>query len=103
DALNPGRGCHYKYLREHRLLLQLFPFDSKLPGLARAYSEGWVRGEFAKSLGVGPEDLRSMEIDLVAYKAWSRASLRYAIEIQNKRLHWFGKVFPDDKGESMLA
>jgi hypothetical protein len=96
-------SCYFKYLPERRLLLQLFPFDSKLRALVHAVSKDSMRGAFAPALGVSGRDLRVLDVDMLAYKPWGRATLRYTIGGLSKPTSWVGKLFHDDRGQQMLG
>jgi hypothetical protein len=102
DVLYPANHCHYKYLHERRLLLQLFPFDSKLPGLVRAASQTWAGRIFARYLALPEEELQVIEVKPLGYKPWGHVALRYALAHQQLRLHWFCKVLHDDSGLAMF-
>jgi hypothetical protein len=102
NALGPNvRAC--KYFPDRQLLLQVFPLDIRLPGLALAASATWVRGPFCQFLGLSGEQVRIVESIPVRYKPWRRCTLRYVVELQGRRVRFFGKVFHDDRGEPMVA
>ncbi|PYV08755.1 MAG: hypothetical protein DMG07_24875 [Acidobacteria bacterium] len=98
-----GGKCPYQYVPERRLLLQVFPLDTRLPGLALAASETRIREPFCRSLGLDCEHVRITDLVPVNYKPWRRCVLRYGVEIRGRPVQYFGKVFRDDRGEPMAA
>jgi hypothetical protein len=97
-----AQGSYYQYLPERRVLLQLFPFDSKLPGLVRATSREWVARAFAGLLGIPAAQCDVRKVETITYKPSKRAALRYIVQQPGQQVHYFGKLFQDDRGERMI-
>ncbi len=91
----------FRYLSDERALLQAFPLDSKLPGLARAASPAWLAQALAPAMGAGAGTLRVLEASPLRYKAWHRCVLRYRVELRGAERVLYGKVFRDGRGEAM--
>ena len=90
----------YAYLPSQRLLLQVFPLDARLPGLALAARPDWVAQALSRStLGARVKQLD--EATPVAYKAHKRCVIRYTATNGAERTRYFGKVFRDDRGAQM--
>lgn len=99
-AASEGKGCPYRYLPDWQLLLQIFPLDMKLPGLAFAGSPAWLRETFCELLG--SDKVHVVESMPVQYKPWRRCVLRCVVDDQDRRLQYFAKVFSDDRGAAMV-
>lgn len=97
-----GDICPYKHLPDRQLLLEVFPLDIRLPGLALAASSSWARDAFSQFLGLPLRDVCVAETVPVSYKPWRRCVLRYVVEIQGRLVRYFGKVFRDDRGALMV-
>jgi hypothetical protein len=96
-ALGPTDGRCYEYDAERKLLLQLFPLDSKLPALIQAASLSWLREAFASSCGVPAECMNIIGAEVVSYKPGRRCTWRLVLQTPRAR-YAFLKVFPDDRG-----
>jgi hypothetical protein len=97
-----GQACPYTYLPDRRLLLQVFPLDIRLPGLALAASTTWVRDSFCRSLGLARDELNIADSVPVQYKPWRRCVMRYVAEVQGCQVRYFGKLFRDERGAPMV-
>jgi hypothetical protein len=100
EAEAAGRGPPCVYLPDHGLLLEAFPSDAKLPGLARAASPGWIEGRLAPALGLFGSEVRPAEP--VSYRPWQRCVLRYRAGSSAAERRYFGKLFHDRQGERMV-
>ena len=83
----------YVYLPERKLLLELAPLDSDLPGLITACSPAFMRG-----LGeiVDGSDLDvGAEARIISYKPGRRCVLEYSWSDDGRRRRVFGKVLVD--------
>jgi hypothetical protein len=92
--------CHY--LAERQLLLEAFPMDIKLRGLARAASRDWIDATLAPALELSTPEAGLLKAELVSYRPWQRCVYRYDLEGRDASLRYFGKLFHDDQGEAML-
>jgi hypothetical protein len=97
-----GRGCPYRYLPDSQLLLQVFPLDARLPGLALAASTEWLRQSFGQLLGVARDEVHISTWIPVHYKPWRRCVLRCVVEVHGRQVQYFAKVFRDSRGASMV-
>ena len=101
-ALAEVTGGLHACFPERRLLLQVFPMDFALPGLASVTSPEWARVAIASALGVPQEEVRAVEATTLRYKAWRRCVLRFSAEVQGRPIRHYAKAFRDDRGEDML-
>ena len=92
----------YAQLFDRRLLLQLFPLDGRLPGLALAADAQWSGDVVRQYLGLNADECRLTEVLPLHYKPWRRCVLRYTVDIRGRSARYFGKVFRDDRGEPMV-
>jgi hypothetical protein len=97
------RGRGYEYSPQHRLLLQIFPLDYQLPGLACAASQTWVRTAFARSLGAPLKAVRVLGPSLLAYKPSRRCLFGYLIEGAGTERKYFAKVLRGGRGQELLS
>ncbi len=97
EPLAGGNAIPYRYLPDQPLLLQVFPLDAELPGLALAASNAWMSDALARHSGTSPDDL-PLEASIVVYKPWHRSVLRYVGEGPEGRVDYFAKVLRDDRG-----
>ncbi|MCG8557574.1 MAG: hypothetical protein MJD61_20145 [Proteobacteria bacterium] len=98
-----GLGHVYRYLRRQGVLLQAFPLDEALPTLAPAASAAWLRRALSEQLGVEAGEIQRIEATPVSYKPGIRCVVRYDLELRDRTLTLYGKVFRDQRGKRMLA
>lgn len=94
------RPCHF--LRERRLLLQAFPMDLRLPGLARAGSEDWIHERLLPRLGPGPVAARRVKVEVRSYKPWERCVLRYRLAEDGTQADYFAKLLGHQQGAAVV-
>ena len=98
-----GGNVHaHRHLNDRRLLLQVFPLDIRLPGLAVAGSATWASRYFRRSLSLNGDEVQIAELMPVHYKPWLRCLIRYTIQVHGRPVQYFGKVFRDDRGKPMV-
>lgn len=97
------RGPGFTYLRGRQLLLQAFPLDHAMPGLALAASPAWVGDLLERTGGVGTHHVSAAE--LVSYKPGRRCLIRYMTHSaqESSPSHLFGRAFRDDRGRSIFV
>jgi len=84
----------YRHFPEHRLLLQLFPLDLRLPRLVLAANPAWLSERLsANAITATP----------ISYKPWRRCVYRYDLEASGERKSYYAKLFRDDRGEELLG
>ncbi len=93
----------YRYLPEHRVLLQVFPLDIRLPGAVLAASATWATDALSRNSALCDAQMDVTEALPLRYKAWHRLVLRYTVECPDGRLLYFAKVFRDDRGRAMFT
>ncbi len=98
-----GQSQPYTYFADRQLLFQVFPLDIRLPALPLAMSDTWLRNAFSGCLDVAPEDIRLVEATPVSYKPSIRCVFRYTLRLNDRYVQYFGKVFKDERGASMLS
>lgn len=91
----------YRYFEDRRLLLQLFPLDSRLPGLIDGTSEAWANATLPDRLDGGRAGEWRVGGRPKAYRAWRRCVLEYE-RAGERPQRYFAKVFRDDRGAAML-
>jgi hypothetical protein len=101
DALGKGRSA-FRVLPEQQVLLQMFPLDARLPGLALATSPSWSCEPFREWMGLGADEVRVTDILALHYKPWRRCVLRYTVDDGRQSARYFAKVFRDHRGEPMV-
>lgn len=92
----------YRYLEEHKTLLQLFPLDRRLPGLIDATSPAWANAALPHALDGGRAAHWRVAVRPKAYRAWRRCVLEYERE-GDRPQRYFAKVYRDDRGAALLA
>lgn len=101
DASRQNRPCHY--VREERLLLQAFPMDMRLPGLARAGSEAWMDDRLLPALGMIRKPNQVMAAKVRSYKPWERCVFDYVLGDGACRKHYFAKLLWHQQGHAVLG
>jgi len=91
----------YRYFEDRRLLLQLFPLDSRLPGLIDGTSEAWANATLPDRLDGGRAGEWRVAGRPKAYRAWRRCVLEYE-RAGERPQRYFAKAFRDDRGAAML-
>ena len=105
DRVKEARGIEfapYVLFSDRRLLLQIFPLDARLPGLALAADSRWSGEAVRQRLGLSGDEWRLREVMPLHYKPWRRCVLRYAVDMRERSARYFGKVFRDDRGAPMV-
>lgn len=100
-ALRRGNGLPYRHFPEHRLLLQLFPLDLRLPKLVLAADPAWLSERLAAN-GLRPS-ANAIIATPVSYKPWRRCVYRYDVGANGERKSYYAKLFRDDRGEELLG
>jgi hypothetical protein len=96
-----GTGAPFRYLPERRLLLQMFPFDLRLPQLVLAADGAWLRSGLR--VNGSPRPAPEVIVEAASYKPWRRCVFRYASQMANAGNSYYGKLFRDDRGERLLS
>ena len=89
-------------LEEHRLLLQAFPYDDTLPGIARAVSPEFMQGVLAPALGLSAEAAATLKATPTSYKSWRRCVVIYEAQSDGRTVRAYGKLFRDDRGAGLF-
>jgi len=92
----------YRLLPDEQLLLQVFPLDARLAGLALASDPRLLQERFQHGLGVADDEVRITDVLPLHYKPWRRCVLRYTVNVRGRPLRYFGKVFRDHRGAPMV-
>ena len=105
EKVKEARGIEsapYVLLADRRLLLQIFPLDARLPGLALAADSRWSGEAVRQRLALSEDEWRLTEVVPLHYKPGRRCVLRYAVDRRGRPARYFGKVFRDDRGAPMV-
>ena len=89
-------------LEERRLLLQAFPHDDALPGIARAVSAEFMQDVVAPALGLSPAEAATLKALPTSYKPWRRCVVVYEARAGGSTIRAYGKIFRDDRGEGLF-
>jgi hypothetical protein len=100
---NNRMGDSCRFIPERRLLVEVFPQDSGLPGLPLAACKTWAADVFARSLATPHVKLPTVEVISSSYKPRLRCVFRYTLEREAATERYFGKVFRDDRGELLMT
>lgn len=90
----------YRYFEDTRVLLQLFPLDVRLPGLAPARSGAWLSESLLPALG--HEASGRVHAEVIDYKPRHRCVIRYDVTSNAGPARYFAKLFRDGRGERFL-
>ena len=98
----------FRYLPDKRILVQRFPLDVRLPGLALARSAEWRRDHLLPQLGLTNDGAVSdtaadVALKTIDYKPRHRCVLRFDVTLKEGRAGYFAKLFRDDRGERFLS
>jgi hypothetical protein len=91
----------YRYDSRRQLLIQLFPLDSRLPGLVDATSEAWTNATLPALLDGGCASGWRVALRPKAYRAWRRCVLQYERDGEAPQ-RYFAKLYRDDRGAVLL-
>lgn len=92
----------HAYLSAHRLFLQFFPYDLRLPGLSDSVSSPWASEAFARAGLLRSAEAGMLEASPVSYKPFRRCVIHYEEDGSQSVRRFYGKVFRDQRGEPMV-
>jgi aminoglycoside phosphotransferase (APT) family kinase protein len=91
------------YLEDRRLMLQAFPQDDLLSGIARAVSSEWMESVLAPAMGLSAAEASTLTAAPTSYKPWRRCVIIYEARKDGRRVRAYGKLFRDDRGAELFA
>jgi Phosphotransferase enzyme family len=95
------------YIPELRMLVQVFPYDRRLPFLREVMAGPSLefRQSFLPQFGPGIWDIQEYEVEPIRYRAQLGAVLRYTVHARDRMSampavkRFFAKVYRDDEGK----
>ena len=98
-----GGPAPFRYLPGKRILVQRFPLDVRLPGLALARSADWRRDHLLPQLGLTNDAATDVALKTIDYKPRHRCVLRFDVTLKGGSAGYFAKLFRDDRGGRFLS